>query len=93
MAQIELRGVPVLYTGEWITLARGMKPGRQCPRTLTALSVGDERGVTPELLIEDLTIGVRIHTATDQARQMVDRAVARLRAAFPDELPRYEDDE
>lgn len=83
---LDLRGTPIFTWPEWIELSREINAETPVPPALVALSLGEE--VHPFHVYSALEIGCRLAAGeNERAHDLLDRAVARLKAGFPDDVP------
>lgn len=83
---LQVRGHDILTMSEYITLARALPRAARGGGVLMAMSHG--LAVSPIDVYTALEVGARLGAGQNkQANQIIDRASARLKAAFPDEVP------
>ncbi|MGH3452444.1 MAG: hypothetical protein ACRDQW_17440 [Haloechinothrix sp.] len=81
---IQVRGVDVLSQGEFVELMRAMPEGEGGSGVLQAMFFGED--VPPVEAHAALNIEARLLAEGENAKAIIERAVGRLRRAFPEEL-------
>ena len=80
---VDVRGVPILSLGEFHELARRLDSNAPAPPELVAWFAGED--VEPAEVFVGLNVGARLASQDARADELIELALDRLRAAFPDE--------